>query len=160
MAVAFTFEKFRNLWLAAFTSALGTWMQRLAKQLLILDLTGSAFILGLDTFVAEIPLLLFTLVGGVVADRYDRRHLLMASQTLQMACALALAAMVFFDLTRVRYILALSFTAGVAQAFGGPAFQSLIPALVPRQHLPNAVALNSIQFNLAQAIGPLIGVVV
>jgi len=160
LAVAFTFEKFRNLWLAAFTSALGTWMQRLAKQLLILELTGSAFILGLDTFVAEIPLLLFTLVGGVVADRYDRRHLLMASQTLQMACALALAAMVFFDLTRVRYILALSFTAGVAQAFGGPAFQSLIPALVPRKHLPNAVALNSIQFNLAQAIGPLIGVVV
>ena len=68
LAVAFTFEKFRNLWLAAFTSALGTWMQRLAKQLLILNLTGSAFILGLDTFFAEIPLLLFTLVGGVVAD--------------------------------------------------------------------------------------------
>lgn len=160
LAVAFTFEKFRNLWLAAFTSALGTWMQRLAKQLLILNLTGSAFILGLDTFFAEVPLLLFTLVGGVVADRHDRRHLLMASQTLQMACALALGAMVFFDVTRVRYILALSFTAGLAQAFGGPAFQSLIPALVPRQHLPNAVALNSIQFNLAQAIGPLIGVVV
>ncbi|MEE2964737.1 MAG: MFS transporter [Acidobacteriota bacterium] len=160
LAVAFTFEKFRNLWLAAFTSALGTWMQRLAKQLLILNLTGSAFILGLDTFFAEVPLLLFTLVGGVVADRHDRRHLLMASQTLQMACALALAAMVFFDVTRVRYILALSFTAGLAQAFGGPAFQSLIPALVPRQHLPNAVALNSIQFNLAQALGPLIGVVV
>jgi len=160
LAVAFTFEKFRNLWLAAFTSALGTWMQRLAKQLLILNLTGSAFILGLDTFFAEVPLLLFTLVGGVVADRHDRRHLLMASQTLQMACALALAAMVFFDVTRVSYILALSFTAGLAQAFGGPAFQSLIPALVPRQHLPNAVALNSIQFNLAQALGPLIGVVV
>ncbi|HCE02592.1 MAG TPA: MFS transporter, partial [Acidobacteria bacterium] len=121
---------------------------------------GSAFILGLDTFFAEVPLLLFTLVGGVVADRHDRRHLLMASQTLQMACALALAAMVFFDVTRVSYILALSFTAGLAQAFGGPAFQSLIPALVPRQHLPNAVALNSIQFNLAQALGPLIGVVV
>jgi MFS family permease len=135
-------------------------MQRLAKQLLILNLTGSAFILGLDTFFAEVPLLLFTLVGGVVADRHDRRHLLMASQTLQMACALALAAMVFFDVTRVSYILALSFTAGLAQAFGGPAFQSLIPALVPRQHLPNAVALNSIQFNLAQALGPLIGVVV
>ncbi|MEO2198274.1 MAG: MFS transporter, partial [bacterium] len=131
--MAFTFKKFRNLWLAAFTSALGTWMQRLAKQLLILNLTGSAFILGLDTFFAEVPLLLFTLVGGVVADRHDRRHLLMASQTLQMVCALALAAMVFFDVTRVRYILALSFTAGVAQAFGGPAFQSLIPALVPRQ---------------------------
>ncbi len=160
LGVAFTFAKFRNMWLAAFTSAVGTWMQRLAKQLLILDLTGSAFFLGLDMFLAELPLLLFTLIGGVIADRHDRRHLLIASQTLQMACALALAAIVFFDITRVRYILALSFVSGLAQAFGGPAFQSLIPSLVPRRHLPNAVALNSIQFNLAQTIGPPIGVVV
>ena len=160
LAVAFTFAKFRNMWLAAFTSAVGTWIQRFAKQLLILNLTGSAFLLGLDMFLAELPLLLFTLIGGVVADRHDRRHLLMASQALQMACALALAAIVFFDITRVRYILALSFIAGFAQAFGGPAFQSLIPSLVPRRHLPNAVALNSIQFNLAQTIGPPIGVVV
>ncbi len=159
LGVAFTFRKFRNLWLAAFTSAVGTWMQRLAKQLLILNLTGSAFLLGLDMFLAELPLLLFTLIGGVIADRHDRRHLLMASQALQMACALALAAIVFFDVTRVRYILALSFVSGLAQAFGGPAFQSLIPSLVPRRHLPNAVALNSIQFNLAQTIGPPIGVV-
>ena len=160
LAVAFTFDKFRNMWLAAFTSAVGTWMQRLAKQLLILNLTGSAFLLGLDMFLAELPLLLFTLIGGVIADRHGRRHLLMASQTVQMACALILAAIVFFDITRVRYILALSFIAGLAQAFGGPAFQSLIPSLVPRRHLPNAVALNSIQFNLAQTIGPPIGVVV
>lgn len=158
LAVAFTFAKFRNMWLAAFTSAVGTWMQRLAKQLLILNLTGSAFILGLDTFFAELPLLLFTLIGGVIADRHDRRHLLMGSQAVQMACALALAAIVFFDITRVRYILALSFISGMAQAFGGPAFQSLIPSLVPRRHLPNAVALNSIQFNLAQTVGPPIGV--
>ena len=160
LGVAFTFDKFRRVWLAAFTSAVGTWVQRLAQQWLILSLTGSAFILGLNTFLAELPLLLFTLIGGVIADRHDRRHLLMGSQAVQMACALALTAIVFFDVTRVRYILALSFIAGLAQAFGGPAFQSLIPSLVPRQHLPNAVALNSIQFNLAQMIGPAIGGVV
>ena len=74
-----------------------------------------------------------------------------------MLCALALTAIVFFDVTRVNHVLALSFIAGLAQAFGGPAFQSLIPSLVPRRHLPNAVALNSIQFNLAQMIGPAIG---
>jgi MFS family permease len=158
--MAFTFVRFRNMWLAAFTSAIGTWVQRIAQQWLILSLTGSAFFLGLDTFLAELPLLLFTLIGGVVADRHDRRHLLMGSQALQMACALALTALVFFDVVRVRYILALSFTSGLAQAFGGPAFQSLVPSLVPRQHLPNAVALNSIQFNLAQMIGPAIGGVV
>ena len=154
---AFTFRDFRNLWTAAFTSAVGTWMQRFAQQWLIYDLTGSAFYLGLDMFVGNVPLLLFTLIGGVTADRYDRRHMLMASQTLQMVCALILTALVFTETVRLPYILVLSFTTGLAQAFGGPAFQSLIPALVPRKTLPNAVALNSIQFNLAQSVGPLIG---
>ena len=154
---AFTFARFRNMWLAAFTSAIGTWVQRIAQQWLILSLTGSAFFLGLDTFLAELPLLLFTLVGGVVADRHDRRHLLMGSQALQMASALVLTALVFFDAVEVRHVLALSFISGLAQAFGGPAFQSLVPSLVPRRHLPNAVALNSIQFNLAQMVGPAIG---
>ncbi|MCE2540702.1 MAG: MFS transporter [Acidobacteria bacterium] len=154
---AFTFRAFRNLWTAAFTSAVGTWMQRFAQQWLIYDLTGSAFYLGLDMFIGNVPLLLFTLIGGVTADRYDRRHMLMASQMLQMVCALILTALVFTETVRLPYILVLSFTTGLAQAFGGPAFQSLIPALVPRRTLPNAVALNSIQFNLAQSVGPLIG---
>ena len=154
---AFTFRSYRNLWTAAFTSAVGTWMQRFAQQWLIYDLTGSAFYLGLDMFVGNVPLLLFTLIGGVTADRYDRRHMLMASQLLQMVCALILTALVFTETVRLPYILVLSFTTGLAQAFGGPAFQSLIPALVPRKTLPNAVALNSIQFNLAQSVGPLIG---
>lgn len=160
LAASFVFRDFRNLWLAAFTSAVGTWMQRFAQQWLILTLTGSAFFLGLDTFLGELPLLLFTLIGGVAADRYNRRHLLMGSQALQMACALTLMAIVFFDVVRVHHILALSFITGIAQAFGGPAFQSLIPTLVPRQKLPNAIALNSIQFNLAQMVGPAFGGIV
>ena len=157
LAASFAYPNFRNLWLAAFTSAVGTWMQRFAQQWLILTLTGSAFFLGLDAFLGELPLLLFTLIGGVIADRHDRRYLLIASQSLQMACALTLTALVFFDVVRVHYILMLSFLTGLAQAFGGPAFQSMIPSLVPRSTLPNAIALNSIQFNLAQMIGPLIG---
>ena len=157
LGAAFTFRDFRNLWTAAFTSAVGTWMQRFAQQWLIFDLTGSAFYLGLDMFVGTVPLLLFTLIGGVTADRYDRRHLLMASQTLQMVCAITLTILVVIGAVELPYILALSFTTGLAQAFGGPAFQSLMPGLVPRHTLPNAVALNSIQFNLAQSIGPFIG---
>ena len=82
LTAAFAFPNFRNLWLAAFTSAVGTWMQRFAQQWLILSLTGSAFFLGLDAFIGELPLLLFTLLGGVIADRYDRRKLLIASQTI------------------------------------------------------------------------------
>ena len=157
LAAAFAFPDFRNLWLAAFTSAVGTWMQRFAQQWLILTLTGSAFFLGLDAFLGELPLLLFTLIGGVIADRHDRRQLLIASQTLQMLCALTLTGLVLFDVVHIHYILALSFLTGVAQAFGGPAFQSMIPSLVPRSTLPNAIALNSVQFNLAQMVGPLIG---
>ena len=159
---AFTYKAFRNIWTAAFTSAVGTWMQRFAQQWLIFDLTKSvptdaAFYLGVDAFAGNVPLLLFTLLGGVVADRYDRRYLLMGSQILQMCCALTLTALVWTDAVTIPSILVLSFTAGTAQAFGGPSFQSLIPSLVPRKTLPNAIALNSIQFNLAQSVGPLIG---
>ncbi len=157
LAAAFAYPNFRNLWLAAFTSAVGTWTQRFAQQWLILTLTGSAFYLGLNVFIGELPLLLFTLIGGVVADRHDRRHLLIASQVLQMMCALVLTAVVFFEVVEIRHILVLSFLTGLAQAFGGPAFQSMIPSMVPRKTLPNAIALNSIQFNLAQMVGPLIG---
>ena len=157
LAAAFAYPNFRNLWLAAFTSAVGTWTQRFAQQWLILTLTGSAFYLGLNVFVGELPLLLFTLIGGVVADRHDRRHLLIASQVLQMMCALVLTAVVFFEVVEIRHILVLSFLTGLAQAFGGPAFQSMIPSMVPRKTLPNAIALDSIQFNLAQMVGPLIG---
>jgi len=135
-------------------------MQRFAQQWLIFSLTDSAFYLGLDMFVGALPLLLFTLIGGVIADRYNRRFLLMASQILQMLCALVLTGLVFFDAVRLEFILSLSFITGLAQAFGGPAFQSIIPSLVARRTLPNAIALNSIQFNLAQTVGPLLGALI
>jgi MFS family permease len=158
IAIALTYRDFRVLWTGAFASSIGTWMQRVAQNWLVLTLTGSAsaFYLGLDTFLGEAPILLFTLIGGVVADRRDRRHLLLASQYVQMATAFTLAALVYFDVVRVWHILTLSIITGTAQAFGGPAHQSLMPTLVDKQHLPNAIALNSIQFNLARVIGPLV----
>jgi MFS family permease len=100
--------------------------------------------------------MLFTLIGGVLADRHDRRRTLLASQYIQMATAASLAALVYFDIVEIWHILLLSFTTGLAQAFGGPAYQALIPSLVDKKDLPNAVALNSIQFNLARVIGPLL----
>lgn len=149
-------RNFRVLWLANILSTTGTWMQKVAQNWLVLTLSGSAFYLGLDAFLGELPILLLTLVGGVIADRHDRRYLLIGSQVTQMACALVLAALVFTDVIRIWHVLALSFTAGVAQAFGGPAYQSLFPSLVPKRDLPNAIALNSIQFNLSRILGPLI----
>jgi MFS family permease len=133
-------------------------MQKVAQAWLIVTLTGtaSAFYLGLDAFIGEAPILLFTLIGGVVADRANRRHLLLLSQCVQMISAFTLAALVFMDRVHIWQILTLSFITGIAQAFGGPAYQSLIPSLVPKETLPNAIALNSIQFNLARVIGPVV----
>jgi MFS family permease len=156
IAAALTFRDFRVLWLGACTSSIGTWMQKVAQSWLVLELTDSVWYLALDAFVGEAPLLLFTLIGGVVADRRDRRKLLLASQVVQMTAAFALALLVAFEQVTIWHILALSFLTGCAQAFGGPAYQSLIPSLVPTQHLPNAIALNSIQFNIARVIGPLL----
>lgn len=158
MTVALTHRNFRLLWLGALTSSIGTWMQKVAQAWLIVTLTGSAsaFYLGLDSFAGEAPILLFTLIGGVVADRRDRRHMMLTSQIVQMLVALLLAALIYTELIEIWMVLSLSFLSGCAQAFGGPAYQSLIPTLVGKDHLPNAVALNSIQFNLARVIGPIV----
>jgi len=156
VAKAFTYRDFRVLWLGAFTSTVGTWMQKVAQSWLVLSLTGSAFYLGLDDFLAQLPILLFTMIGGVIADRHDRRRLLIGSQYVQMTSAFILMTLVLTGAVQIRYVLALSFLNGLAQAFGGPAYQSLIPSLVPRSDLPNAIALNSIQFNLARVVGPLL----
>jgi predicted MFS family arabinose efflux permease len=154
---AFEYRNFRMLWLGACTSSIGTWMQKLAQAWLVLELSDSAFLLGLDAFLGEIPIFLFSLLGGVAADRRDRRHLLLFSQVVQMGCAFLLAALFAFQVAEVWHILCLSFVVGLAQAFGGPAYQALLPALVELKDLSNAIALNSIQFNLARVIGPVLG---
>src|SRR5689334_172704 len=156
MLAAFTYRDFRVQWFGACTSSIGTWMQIVAQNWLVLSLTNSAFYLGLDAFLQQLPIILFTLVGGVVADRYDRRRTLIASQYVQMGTSAALAALMYFQVVQIWHILALSFVTGVAQAFGGPSYQSLIPSLVDKKDLPNAVAMNSIQFNVARVLGPLL----
>ena len=152
---AFTYRDFRVLWFGAFASTVGTWTQKVAQSWLVLDLTNSSFYLGLDDFLGQLPILLFTLLGGVIADRHDRKQLLIGSQFVQMATAFTLAALVYQGRVHISHILALSFTAGLAQAFGGPAYQAMIPSLINKKDLPNAIALNSIQFNLARVVGPL-----
>jgi MFS family permease len=151
---AFAYRDFRVLWFGACTSSIGTWMQSLAANWLVLSLTGSATYLGLDAFLQQLPIILFTLIGGVLADRLDRRRTLLFSQYVQTATAATLALLVFFGYIRIWHILTLSFITGCAQAFGGPAYQSLIPSLVDKRDLTNAIALNSIQFNVARVIGP------
>ena len=142
------------MWIGACTSSIGTWMQIVAQGWLIYRLTHSAFLLALDQFLGGIPIFLFTLIGGVVADRIERRKVLLASQYVQMTSAAILTVLVATGLVHVWHILCLSFVSGFAQAFGGPAYSALIPTLVEREDMPNAIALNSIQFNLAVTIGP------
>jgi MFS family permease len=132
-------------------------MQKLAQSWLVLKLSNSPFLLGLDSFLGEIPIFFLAPFAGVAADRFDRRRVLLLSQFLQMACAFTLAVLFATGAAQVWMILSLSFVVGIAQAFGAPAYQSLLPSLVPRENLSNAIAMNSIQFNLARVIGPVLG---
>jgi len=154
---AFHYRDFRLMWIGACTSSVGTWMQIVAQGWLIYRLSHSSRLLALDQFLAGIPIFLFSIIGGVVADRTERRKILLISQYIQMASAATLTVLVAFGLGQVWPILCLSFVSGLAQAFGGPAYLSLIPTLVDREDMPNAIALNSIQFNLAVTIGPALG---
>jgi MFS family permease len=160
LGVALTHRNFRILWMAALASTIGTWMQSFAQSYLIYSLTASNFYLGLDSFLGQLPILLFMLIGGVVADRHDRRRLLTTSQYIQATSALSLALLVATGHVGITAIFMLSFLSGCGQAFGGPAYQAMIPSLVPRRDLPNAIALNSTQFNLSRVLGPVAGAVV
>ena len=151
---AFHYRDFRLMWFGACTSSIGTWMQIVAQGWLIYRLSHSAFLLALDQFLGGIPIFLFSLIGGVVADRVERRKILLVSQYIQMGSAALLTILVATGSVHVWHILCLSFVSGLAQAFGGPAYQALIPILVDRDDMPNAIALNSIQFNMAVTIGP------
>jgi predicted MFS family arabinose efflux permease len=151
---AFHYRDFRLMWFGACTSSIGTWMQIVAQGWLIYRLSHSAFLLALDQFLGGIPIFLFSLIGGVVADRIERHKVLLASQYVQMGSATVLTILVANGLTHVWPILCLSFVSGFAQAFGGPAYSALIPTLVDKEDMPNAIALNSIQFNVAVTVGP------
>lgn len=153
---AFEHRGFRLLWIGAFLSSIGTWVQDVALSWLIHVQTGDPFYLGLRRFAQDLPLLALMLVGGAVADRVDRRRILLSSQIIQMLLAGALAVLFFLGHLGIVAILAIAFLAGLTQSQSAPTYQAVLPSLVPREHIPNAVALNSLQFNTSRAIGPVI----
>lgn len=156
MFSALHYHDFRLLWIGAFTSTVGTWMQTVAQGWLVYRMTDSAFLLGVDGFLSTGPMLLFSLFGGVIADRFERRKILMLSQYLQMTFAFVLAALIFAGNVKIWHIFLLSFLTGSAQSLSGPAYASLLPLLVKREDVSNAIAMNSMQFNLARVIGPIL----
>jgi predicted MFS family arabinose efflux permease len=154
---AFRYRDFRLMWFGACASTIGTFVQQFAQSWLVYDLTKDPFYLGLDLFLGQLPIILFSLFGGVFADRLDRRKMLLTSQYIQMACAFLLAILWHTHVVQIWHILALSFVVGLGQSFGGPAYSALLPTLVGPEDLANAIAMNSIQFNLARILGPTLG---
>jgi predicted MFS family arabinose efflux permease len=154
---AFRHRDFRLMWIGACISTTGTFVQQFAQSWLVYDLTKNPFYLGLDLFLGQLPIMLFSLFGGVFADRMDRRKMLLYSQYIQMTCAFVLAGLFVTHTVQVWMILTLSFLVGCGQSFGGPAYSALLPALVKGEDLSNAIAMNSIQFNLARVLGPALG---
>jgi predicted MFS family arabinose efflux permease len=117
---------------------------------------GDPFYLGLRSFAQELPLITFMLLGGAAADRIDRRLILLSSQSFQMAMALLLGVLYLTDRLGIVAIVAIAFATGLMQSQSAPTYQAVITSLVPRERIANAVALNSLQFNLSRAIGPVL----
>ncbi|HEY3129036.1 MAG TPA: MFS transporter [Acidobacteriota bacterium] len=156
MFSALSSPNYRLIFFGSFLSNVGTWLQRVAQSWLVLTLSNSAFYLGLDAFASDIPLLLFSLLGGVAADRVDRKKLLAWTQAAQLALAGILAILAYGGWIRVWHIITISFLFGCVQAVSVPTYLSFMPTLVQRPVLPSAVALNSMQFNVSRVIGPAI----
>jgi MFS family permease len=148
---------FRLFWSGNFTSNIGTWMQNVAQGWLVLVLTNSAFWLGVVGFAGSIPFLIFTLFGGVIADRVNKRRLLLVTQTVMMVLAFLLAGLAWFKVITVWEVALISFLNGVAMSMNAPSYQALVPRLVKREDLTNAIALNSAQFNMSRILGPTLG---
>lgn len=163
-------RNFRYFWFGNFLSNIGTWMQSVAQGWLVLVLASqappalfgsigqrSAFWLGVVAFAASAPMLAFTLIGGVIADRVDKHRLLIRTQSVMMFSALTLSVLTFTKLINIPEIVLLAFITGTAMSLNMPGYQALVPGLVPREDLTNAIALNSAQFNLSRVLGPTLG---
>src|SRR5437879_6067110 len=145
---------FRLYWAGACLSNIGTWMQMVAQGWLVYQLTGSPLLLGLVSFAGSIPILFLSLFGGVLADRFERRRLMVWTQTGMMLLAFLLAVLTLRQVVTVWQIMAIAFMNGVVNAFNAPVRQSIIADLVPRRDLQNAIAINSAQFQTSRMLGP------
>jgi MFS family permease len=149
-------RNFRLFIIGQFISQCGTWIQTVAQGWLVLQLTNSAFAVGLVTTLGSLPILLFTLYGGVVADRVNKRSLVLLLQSLMLVEALVLGLLTVFGKITVHWVMGLAAFYGFLSAFEVPTRQSLVAEIVPREDLMNAIALGSSAFNLARVIGPAI----
>lgn len=147
-------RNYRLFWTGQLVSLTGTWMQSIAQGWLVYLLTKSALSLGVVSFSQFLPVLLFTLLGGVAADRFDRHKVVLCTQTASLLQAALLAALTLMGIVQLWHVIALAFLLGTINAFDTPARQSLIHELVTKDDLMNAIALNSTAFNSTRIVGP------
>lgn len=147
-------RNFRLYWFGMLLSLVGTWIQTVAQSWLVFQLTNSAFLLGLVGFLGLFPVFLFSLFGGVAADRVNKRKILLFTQNAFMVLAFILAIMTQLKIITPLQIMIIALLNGVVMAFDAPARQSVVVELAGKQHLLNAIALNSAAFNSARIIGP------
>jgi MFS family permease len=154
---AFAERDYRRFWTAQFISNVGSWMQAIAQGWLVYRLTDSPFLLGFVGFANSLPMFFLMLPGGVVADRANRKRVVIASQWVQTLSSLLLAIAIRTNHITVGYIIAAATANGIAMSFSSPAWQAMVvDILEDRSRLSNAVAMNSLQFQISRAIGPLI----
>ncbi|HET7463327.1 MAG TPA: MFS transporter [Longimicrobium sp.] len=147
-------RNFQLFYAGQLLSLVGTWMQSTAQGWLVLDLTNSELLLGVVTAVASVPTVLFSLYAGALADRADKRRIIMAANAASLVLALLLAVLTHTRTVTYPAVLAIAFALGTANAFEIPTRQSFFVELVGRDDLPNAIALNSAQFNATRIVGP------
>lgn len=148
------------LFFGSLISNSGTWFQNIAQVLLVYRLTGSTLWVGVVNFAQFAAILFLVTAAGRAADRFDRRKLLVVTQACAVLLTLSLAAVTAAGLAAAPVVIAFALALGVTTAFSAPALQALVPSLVRSDELPSAVALTAVTFNLARAIGPVLGVVV
>lgn len=154
--ISLRFRDFRLLWLGQFTTSMGLWMDNVTRGWLMYELTGSPFLLGLTGAVKVAPILFFGLFAGVLADRWKRKPQIIISQVINAVDNLVLAVLVVSHTVQPWHILATGFIAGSAMAFQQPARQAIVSDLVKENYLANAIALNSIAFNMSKTLGPMV----
>jgi MFS family permease len=154
---AFRYRDFRLFWVSLFISNVGTWMQMTATNWLLYQLTNSPVLLGLNGVFRAAPAIIFGLISGTFADRYDRRRLLLGTQVILGLLALGLGILDHSGNIQAWQIYAFTFVSASVASFDGPARQTLFPSLVPREVLPNAIALNSLLWKGAALLGPTLG---
>ena len=148
---------FRYLWLGTLCMSGGQWIQQVTLGWVLYDLTGSSVLLGLLNGLRAVPFLVASPIAGVAADRMDRKKLILVTQYALIMTTVAMGLLVASGFLEVWHLFAFTLMTGVIWAFVDPVRQTLVPALVPRQDLMNAVALNSAAFNLTKVIGPSLG---